>query len=224
MLSTFPIVIVVTLMALAGAAAGVWLTNLPEISRRVIPMGGAVLIVVALGWILPELAANWGWPMAAALLAIAVTATAVIDRLVYPICPTCSHSHDHAACEARLHGFGLPLIVASMLHSLFDGWTIAVGGGALSVAVAVHKVPEGLALGVIFRAAMHNRGNAMFWAAITQMATLPGGLLALAVADSVRTRSVSLVLAAAGGLFLYMGAHAMHGAWKRRGGAEAGVA
>ena len=50
---------------------------------------------------------------------------AVIDRFVYPVCPTCSHTHDHDHCAMRLHGFAPPLIIATLIHSFFDGWALA---------------------------------------------------------------------------------------------------
>jgi zinc transporter ZupT len=210
-----------SLTAFAGAAAGVWFSGIPEVSRRTIPVSGAVLIAVAALWVLPELAHSFGWALGAALMLLGVLAVAAVDRYVYPVCPTCAHSHDHDACGTRLHGFATPLIIAAVLHSLFDGWAIASSyndpaGQALTVGIAVHKLPEGLALGVILRAALSRRGHAMAWAAVTQAATIAGGLLHARAAAVLGGRWIGLLLAFAGGMFLYLGLHAMHGEWRRR--------
>lgn len=220
---TSPLLLLTALafIAFAGAAAGVWFSGMPELSRRAIPLGGAVLIGVTVFWVLPELAQAFGWPVAAALILAGMLAVAAVDRYVYPVCPACSHSHDHDSCGTRLHGFASPLILAGMLHSLFDGWALASSyhdpaGHVLSVGIAVHKLPEGLALGVILRAALPSRGQALAWAAVTQAATVAGGLLYQFAAPVLSARWISLLLAFAGGMFLYLGLHAMHGEWRRR--------
>ena len=87
------------------------------------------------------------------------------NRYVYPVCPMCAHDHDHSACSTELHGFAGPLIVAAALHSFLDGWSIAtvqlgVPLGlrvAVPLAIALHKLPEGIALGGILRASLRTR-------------------------------------------------------------------
>ena len=79
----------------------------------------------------------------------------------------------------RLHGFATPLLAAAALHSALDGWSAAASQDAgLSLAliggIAVHKIPEGLALGVIARASLGSRASALAWCALAQMATVAG--------------------------------------------------
>ena len=49
-------------------------------------------------------------------------------------------------------------MIAALLHSVFDGWSIVAGdeGGVLSTGVLLHKLPESLASGVILRAALRS--------------------------------------------------------------------
>lgn len=221
MTGLLPILCLLALASLASAALGVWFITIPEISRKAITLSGAILATIALFWVLPELAAIYGWAMGATLLLGSAAAIAVIDRFVYPICPACSHSHDHDHCHTRLHGFAPPLIIAALLHSLFDGWAFAIGwaqNGAqwLAAGIAVHKIFEGLALGVILRAAISRRSIALIWAVITQMVTIAGGALAMQTASLVGSQWISLLLAVGGGMFLYLGGHAIHSEWKRR--------
>jgi zinc transporter ZupT len=69
---------------------------------------------------------------------------------------------------------------------------------------------------VILRAAVKRRSHALAWAAITQLTTILGGALEIAAAEHLGTQWIAYLLALGGGMFLYLGAHAMHGEWKRR--------
>lgn len=197
------------------AALGVWISGLSDIAHRVVPAGGAVLILLALAGVLPELAATFGWPGAWLLLGAALGLVYLVDRHLYPVCPACAPSHDHNACSTRLHGFAVPLLIAISVHNVFDGWMIA-SGHSLSTGVYIHKVPEGLAVGVLLRAALRSRSIAVLAAIATQMGTLAGALLQPATAAWLGQRWLGALLAFGGGAFLYLGVHAVHGEWKRR--------
>ena len=88
---------------------------------------------------------------------------------------------------------------------------------ALPIAVVVHKIPEGIALGAILRAAVTSRRIAFCWCLLAEGATLAGGAAALGLAPYLRGTWLSYPLAIAGGVFFYLGFHAVHGEWKRRG-------
>ena len=212
------------LKALASGSLGVWLTGAPNISRRIVPVSGAVLILVSFVWILPELSSNVGPAAGLAFMLCGVALIWAIDRFVYPVCPSCSHTHDHSSCSARLHGFGAPLIAAAILHSLFDGWAIAAsqtpGAQGIGVAVALHKIPESIAFGVILRAALGSRTQALLWVALTQVVMLLGSVLEGMTARYLGGQWLTILLALGGGTFLYLGFHAVHGEWKRRTGAQ----
>ncbi len=230
MLLVFPFetLFIFTFAAIVSACAGVWLTSLPEISRRVIPFSGAVLIILSLFWILPELIAEFGLAVGAGLMIAGFGVLLIIDRYLYPVCPACSHTHDHDSCNTRLHGFAGPLIFAALLHSFVDGWVLAAGsergigpvGPAILLAVALHKLPEGLAFGVIVRAAVRSRQRAFFYAGLTQGIMLIGGFFEHAAAPHLGHRWIAVLLGLGGGTFLYLGYHAVHSEWKRRAAAQ----
>lgn len=211
-------------IAMAGAAAGVWMSGVPEISRRIVPVSGAVLLLLSLVWVMPELGEMLGWPLGPALMLCGFLAIYLIDRYVYPVCPACSHTHDHDVCSTRLHGFATPLIAAALIHSIFDGWALAAGHvtefpgirSAMAAGVLIHKVPESFAYGVILRAALRRRGMALLWALGAQAATLLGAGLAVTMAPKIGSAWIAVLLAIGGGTFLYLGFHAVHGEWKRR--------
>ena len=205
----------------ATAAAGVWLPTISGVSKRLVPASGAVLILTAAIWIVPELVETFGWFNGMLLLAAALAGVFLIDKFVHPVCPSCSHSHDHDACQTRLHGFAGPLLTGMGVHNLFDGWMLAHGhnhaaaGHGLWAAVLLHKLPECIAFGVILSAAARTRRQALVWAVLVQFLTVAGAVLE-PVTETLGPASIGVLLAAGGATFLYLGVHALHGEWKRR--------
>jgi zinc transporter ZupT len=213
----------ITLIAILSAACGVWLTSLHSLARRLVPFAGGVLIGVAVFWVLPEMAEFLKWPGALAWITGGFALLAIVDRFVYPVCPACSHSHDHDHCSTTLHGFAPPLLLAAALHSALDGWSVVAAsraaelGSSFVLAIAIHKVPEGLALGVIVRAALDSRKAALGWCALAEGASLAGAALEIVLAPYLGQHALHALLAIAGGSFLYLGGHAVHGEWRRSG-------
>jgi zinc and cadmium transporter len=200
------------------------LTSVHALSRRMVPFSGGVLMGVALFWVLPEMAAFFGWPLSIAWTGAGFAALWMIDRFVYPLCPACSGTHEHEHCATELHGMALPLIAAAALHSAIDGWSLAAahstGGGfgaAFVIGIAFHKVPEGIALGAIARASLPSRWSALGWCAAAQSATLLAGGAEMMFAAHLNERNLHALLAIAGGSFLYLGGHAVHGEVRRSG-------
>lgn len=221
-------VVAITLIGVLCAFAGVWLTTFHDLTRKLVPFGGGTLVGVALFWVLPEMAATLTWPQAFLWMAGGTALLAAIDRFVYPVCPSCSPAHDHEHCSGpRLHGFAMPLLLASALHSALDGWSAAASqddkvlSAAFLLGIAAHKVPEGLALGVIARAALKFRGTAFAWVAAAQASTLIGAGVESIAAPYLGVGGLHALLALAGGSFLYLGYHAIHGEVRRRGASPA---
>ncbi|HMC58687.1 MAG TPA: ZIP family metal transporter [Candidatus Solibacter sp.] len=220
-----------TAVGLAGAALGLWLTGLRRRARAVVPFSAGVLMGVALFGLLPELAVELSWPVSLLLFAAGYGLLLGVNRFVYQVCPTCAHDHDHNACSQELHGFAGPLIAAAAIHSFLDGWSIAtvqrvVPLGlrvAVPLAIALHKAPEGIALGGILRAAVKRRATALGWATLAEGATLAGGALGLALAPRLGTGWITYPLGIAAGWIFYLGYHAVHEEWKRNGAAAAFV-
>jgi zinc transporter ZupT len=223
--------ILATAAGIAGAALGLFLTGLRRRARVVVPLSAGVLLGVALFGLIPELASELGWAVSLPLFVAGYGLLLLTDRYVYPVCPTCSHDHDHNACSTELHGFAGPLIVAMAVHSFLDGWSIAtvqlaVPLGlrvAVPLAIVLHKVPEGIALGGILRAAMPSRGAALAWCVLAEGSTLAGGALGLAMGPRLGTRWITYPLGLTAGWLLYLGYHAIHEEWKRRGAGPAFV-
>jgi hypothetical protein len=115
------LIITFSAVSAASAAAGVLLDGVRDLTRRLLPLSGLILMTVALALVLPELAGALGWPRAALAFVAALAMVWVVDRFVYPVCPACAPSHDHHGCTTRLHGFAAPLLIAMVIHNGFDG-------------------------------------------------------------------------------------------------------
>lgn len=211
-------------MGFAGAVLGLRLTELRRRTRLAVPFSAGMLVGVALFGLLPELGVELGWGPGVALFAAGYLLLLLINRYVYPVCPTCSHTHDHDACSTELHGFAAPLAAAAALHSFLDGWSIATAQSgtlgirvAVPIAIALHKLPEGIALGGVLRAAVPSSGRALLWCAIAEGATLPGGALALALAPHLGSQWTNYPLGIAAGWLAYLGYHAVHQEMRKRG-------
>jgi len=220
-----------TAVGIAGAALGLWLTGLRRRARAMIPFSAGVLLGVALFGLLPELATESGWAVSLVLFVAGYGLLLLVNRYTHPVCPTCAHDHDHIACTTELHGFAGPLVAAAALHSFLDGWSVvtaqfAVPLGlrvAVPLAVALHKLPEGIALGGILRAAVTSRAEALGWCLLAEGATLAGGAAGLLMAPHLGTTWMMYPLGITGGWLFYLGFHAVHEEWRRRGAAPAFV-
>ncbi len=223
--------ILATAVGLGGAAIGLWLTGAHRRARILVPFSAGVLLGVALFGLVPEIALEAGWFTAIALFAVGYGALFLVDRYAYPVCPTCSHDHDHGACSTELHGFAMPLLIAATLHSFLDGWSVASSQltsplglrVAVPLAVALHKLPEGLALGGILRASTKSRSEAVLWCVIAEGTTLLGGLAALWMAPRLGSEWITYPPGLMAGWLFYLGRHAVHEEWKRRGPRAAAI-
>jgi len=215
----------VTAVALVAAAVGVWLVTARRAGGVLVPFGAGLLIGMAAFGVWPEVAEQSGYGRGLIVLCAGFGLLWAVDRYVHPVCPSCSHTHDHGHCAVSLHGFALPLVVAAALHSLMDGLAVAAsrgeGSGGLAwgvfLAVAIHKVPEGLAYGTILRAALNSRKSAIWWCVAAQAPTVVGGVLESVVAANFGEGWLVYPLALAGGSFLFLGWHAVHNEFRRRG-------
>jgi len=218
-----------TLVGILGAVLGLWLTGLRQRARAVLPFSAGVLLGVALFGLVPELSIEIGWRATVLLFAMGYGALLLINRFVYRVCPTCAHDHDHNSCASELHGFAAPLIIAASVHSFLDGWSVAtvqltVPLGlrvAVPLAVALHKLPEGIALGGILQAAVKSRRAALVWVVLAEGATLLGGALGLMMGPHLGSEWITYPMGVAAGWLFYLGYHAVHEEWKRRGAGPA---
>lgn len=212
-------------LAVASAWLGIRLAGASGFSRKLLPFSGGVLVGVAAFWILPEIGEQYGWPAALGGISAGFGLLWVVNRFVYAVCPACAPLHDHESCSEQLHGFTAPLFIAAGLHSFFDGWGLGVASQQTSqdlrlaflAGIGIHKIPEGIALGVLFLAATGSVWRAWISCAAVQSFMLIGGLFAILAAPHLGLLWMGGLLATAAGIFIYLGYHAIESEYRARG-------
>jgi zinc transporter ZupT len=225
------VALVATLAAIAGVLLGISLKGASHGARLMVPFAGGLLLGIALFGLLPELAEELGAARGLLLFGVGYLILHVINRRLFPVCPSCAHDHGHHVCSTALHGFAAPLVIAAAIHATLDGWSIVTAQAAapagvrlaLPLAMVLHKIPEGIALGAILRAAVASRWSAFSWCVLCEGCTLAGGAAGLGLAPILGHTWTGYPLGIAGGTFVYLGFHAVHGEWKRRGAIPAFV-
>jgi zinc and cadmium transporter len=204
-----------TLLAAAGVFGGVFLHESRRVPAYLAAIGGGLLCGIALFRLLPEIALTTG-AVAAVAAVLAIAALLVLaDRLF-------SHSG-----YASGRGIVWPLLAATAFHSFLDGWSIRalaaqpLAGVAVLVGLALHKIPEGLAIGWITRRSTSSRWRAALAAIGAEGFTLVGAFAQPAMNRSGLAQFgiwwTSGVLALIGGSFLFLGGHTLWPHVKRPG-------
>jgi len=219
-------VVLAFLLAVAGGLVSALVGISHQRLCRLISLAAGTLLGVTLFSILPESAASMNWWELGIALASGYAVFFLISRYVYHVCPACAASHFDEATTHRFSEIATALIVALAVHSTMDGVALAAGHEVsrtavhegrgkpdLSVllAVCVHKLPEGLALGALLLGAGFKRKNAVAWVAAVEATTILGGVLGLWASHAVSTFWLDAVLAHAGGGFVFLAAHAVLG-------------
>lgn len=203
-----------TLLALAGVVAGVRMGQARALSAHLGAAGGGLLFGIGLFWLIPEIAETSGWARAWILAAVACGAMLLLDRVL---------AHRESGPS---HGVLAPLLAAAAIHSFLDGWSVRafagqrLAGVAVPVGLAMHKVPEGWALGWITHKSL-GAGKAVTVSAAVEAVTLAGAFVEPRANQSGSAEFgawwTAVVLAVIAGGFLFLGLHALWPGWKRRG-------
>jgi zinc and cadmium transporter len=211
-------VVAAFLLAVAGGAV----SAVVGISHRrlcgLISLAAGTLLGVTLFTILPEAAqAMVWWKLLLALLS-GYAMFFLISKYVFHVCPACAASHFDEATTHRFSEIASALIIALGVHSTLDGLALAAGHEAngrtdltMLMAVCVHKVPEGLALGALLLGAGFRRRQAVLWVAAVESTTVLGGVVGILWLRGATPFWLDAVLAHAGGGFIFLATHAVFG-------------
>ncbi len=204
-----------TVLALIGVFIGASLIASRTPSAHVAAAGGGLLFGISLFWLVPEIAGLSGWVMACGLTAAVCGCLLLFDRLLL-----------HTGHSPR-HGVIGPFLAATAVHSFLDGWSIRalsvqpLASVAVATGLALHKVPEGLALGWITRKSLERKWVAVAAATLVELATLLGAWTEpRARQTGVQTFGewwIAVVLAIVAGSFLFVGFHATVAERKKAG-------
>jgi zinc transporter ZupT len=204
-----------TVLALAGAWAGVFLVRDGEFSEHLAAAGGGLLSGIALFRLIPEIGERTGRPYALLGAAGVACALVLLDRVL-----------THGGHPAH-RGVVWPLVLATAIHSILDGWSVRMLGTqplsdlTVTAGLALHKMPEGAALGWITRRSLGSARQAFFISGAAELFTLAGAIAepSLNASGSARfgTGWTTGVLSLIAGGFFFLAFHAIAPAWRRRG-------
>ncbi len=194
-----------TVLAISGIFAGVLAGKAQRLSAWVGAAGSGLLVGIACFWLLPEISQRSSTP-AALLLVLFVTLLLVVSDQYLLHSVTWQQS-----------GVMNPLFLATSVHSFLDGWSVralsveAVAQWPVFAGLALHKIPEGIALGWIARRSFSSVRKALLVSCGVELFTLLG---AFAEARS-QTSGFStfgsawelIVLAIVAGSFCFVGLH-----------------
>jgi zinc transporter ZupT len=212
-------------LAVGGGALGASLGTSHRRLCALISLGAGSLLGVTAFAILPESFQTLSWWGLLVALASGYALFAVITKYVYHVCPACAASHFDEATTHRFSEIAAAMMIALAIHCTADGIALAAGhqadtthdvGGrildlSLVIAVCVHKIPEGLALGALLLGAGFKQSQTIERVAAVEAATLLGGLLGWLSLRNVPASWLHAVVAHIGGGFLFLAAHAVMG-------------
>ena len=212
-------------LAVGGGALGASLGTSQRRLCALISLGAGTLLGVTVFAILPECLEALRWWGLLLALGSGYGVFALITRYVYHVCPACAASHFDEATAHRFSEIASAMMLALAIHCTADGLALAAGheaeaahapGGqvldlSLVMAVCVHKVPEGLALGALLLGAGFKRAQTLARVGAVESTTLLGGLLGWLFLQGVSGFWLDAVVAHVGGGFVFLAAHAVLG-------------
>ncbi len=114
-------------------------------------------------------------------------------------------------CEVEVHHLGVAAFAAMGLHSLLDGFNIAVGfapgtvaGLNVALGVVLHKFADGITLVSLLLHAGKSRRAALLFSLCLATATPLGALLAAPILKGIPPGAEAFALGLSGGSFLYI--------------------
>jgi zinc transporter ZupT len=212
-------------LAVGGGALGASLGRSHHRLCALISLGAGTLLGVTLFAILPESLAALRWGGTLAAMGSGYALFFILSKYVYHVCPACAASHFDDAVTHRFSEIAAAMMLALAIHCTADGMALAAGheadashahGGraldlSLIMAVCVHKVPEGLALGALLLGAGFSQTQTLVRVAAVESTTLLGAILGWAFLHQASAFWLNALVAHVGGGFLFLAVHAVLG-------------
>jgi len=207
-------------IALVGGALSALIARTHKRLCALISVGAGTLLGVAVFGIVPECLETLRWWQFVLAAGTGYGVFALISKYVFHVCPACAASHFDEALTHRFGEIAVPMMIALAIHCSADGLALTAGnesttdsslGFSMALAICVHKLPEGLALGALLLGAGFSRGKMLGFVVAVQSTTILGGIAGWLVLRNVSEFWVALVLAHAGGGFFFLATHAVLG-------------
>ena len=212
-------------LAVGGGALGASLGSSHQRLCALISLGAGTLLGVTLFAILPESLAALRWWGTLLAMGSGYAVFFFISKYVYHVCPACAASHFDEAAAHHFSEIAAAMMLALAIHCTADGVALAAGheaeashspGGraldfSLIIAICVHKVPEGLALGALLLGAGFNRAQTLMRVTAVESTTVLGAVLGWVFLHHISTFWLDATVAHVGGGFLFLAVHAVFG-------------
>jgi zinc transporter ZupT len=211
--------VVTAVLAVAGAALGIALGRMQRAQLEIlVHVATGTLLGITAFDILPEAKAVLTWPVFIVATVLGYALLWAVGRFVFYVCPSCAIA-SHEEEDLRKRGSLILLAAALGIHCVLDGLAMSSGNhlsaraenGAI-VAVALHKIPEGLALGLLLVGARYSHRAALAISAGIESLTVLGGAIGLLFLANPAPLAVGIVFAFVGGGFVYLVTNAFGGA------------
>lgn len=220
-----PILVRLSLATLSAVVGGIVAAVLGRrTADRMLPIvfvALGTLLAVTLFDVFPDAKANLTWPVFLLATGSGYGLFWLVSRYLYSICPACAfNTISGDSCEigqngepslVRAQSLAWLLTIALAVHCTVDGLAIVVGDDlsrgfdpAILLAILVHKLPEGMALGLFLISAGRRPAAAALWTALVESTTLFGGLLGAHWISPQSLFWLSLIFAHVGGGFVYL--------------------
>jgi zinc transporter ZupT len=223
--SSLGFVLLAFLLALGGGILGAVLGTSHKRLCALISVGAGSLLGVTLFAILPEAKSDLAWWELLVALASGYVVFSIISKYIFHVCPACAASHFDEATTHRFSEIASAMMIALAIHCTMDGLAMSAGSEAhatahstgtavvfsIILAVCVHKIPEGLALGALLRGAGLGTQGLVWRVAAVEATTLLGGVAGWMFFPHASAFWISVALAHAGGGFIFLAAHAVIG-------------
>lgn len=212
-----------SLAAFLSAILGAVLAVSIGVSHRqlciLISIAAGTLLSVTVFHIIPE-----AWHAGIAPLSIGVSLLSgyllfhFISRYVSHVCPACSASHfEHHHKDSKFRNFFFLMAVALTIHSLMDGVAIALvpeisaeGDRSIFLTLAIHKLPEGLALCALLMKAGHAKQKAFLLTLLFEFTTVIGWALGIYfLQNRLSGEWIDFAMLHIAGGFVYLALHAV---------------
>lgn len=140
----------------------------------------------------------------------------LINRFVFHLCPACAASHFEHQNVSKFQNIFFLLAIALTIHSAMDGVAIALGeelgsstGHSIFFTIAIHKLPEGLALCALLLRAGYEKPKAFLWTFFMEVSTLLGWFLGWRYKEFLETNVwINFLLLHISGGFIFLALHA----------------
>ena len=212
-------------LAVGGGALGALLGTSHRRLCILISLGAGTLLGVTAFAIVPETLGPLHWWGTLLALGSGYAVFALISKYIFHVCPACAASHFDEATTHRFSEIAAAMTLALAIHCTADGLALAAGHEAeashapgarildvsLVLAICVHKVPEGLALGGLLLGAGFKPPMVLRRVAAVEATTLLGGALGWLFFRDISDVWLDAIVAHVGGGFVFLAVHAVFG-------------